>query len=77
MVVQDYLLRANISHPNVPTLQIENNSKFYITIHIEKTRSFFMKDLSLMNLEARTNLLIDILKAIKLLAGHYGFFYVN
>jgi hypothetical protein len=36
-----------------------------------------MKDLSLINLEARTNLLIDILKAIKLLAGHYGFFYVN
>jgi hypothetical protein len=36
-----------------------------------------MKDLLFMNLQARTNLLIDILKAIKLLTNHYGFFYAN
>jgi len=50
MVVQDYLLRANISHPNLPTILVDNNSKFYITIHMEKIKPFFMKDLRLMNL---------------------------
>lgn len=76
-LIKEFKERACWEHPNVPQLSIFQNSEFYLTILLEKGKSFDLTDLIKISFSKRAKLLADVLRGALFLSGHYGYFYLT